>query len=562
MSNSTKFPPSSPLLDLHQLDNEDPFSCGPIKPKGSKLSKKFIINSPILSKPVKNSYPTPNPSSSLGIRSSSPVREQQTQQQEQEQEQEQPQSRKEVIIKERTDFHPETSKLPLIVKLTSSERVSLGRSTHCDYFIRSKFASRNHLNLRYDIQSNELTLLCTGFNGAIVKFKDTAYGYIKEVGQNKYYFNKLEYSPKDDERFTEISMFKGEQLIIPYMTDLSLDIKGYQIKILNFVNNTDKLVDDSETEDELPILNNSRLTSISPQIARSQQIPASSPPKQVEMEEKANISFPSSPALKEVKSTKPTKESINSLEKCKSLEPSTLSQQNAPALQRSKSTDTLKKANLISKILSFTDETPDTLTEKSQEKSKKNDVAEQSHKDPLQQVSESTLNSQIKSHERRRKLSPGNSPIKKKPMKIEEPAVVKAVVEKPKKFDLSKIDEILTGIQDLESIKNVLINHLSFSRLLQTPLNQLQSISHSTSDLSRNQLRAVLHSIQCIGVIYRTGKDAAGKQLEEEYYYDVEKDDDMDRKALISSLKGSRVGLRSCRKTHKQYFWKKPGAKK
>lgn len=543
MSATGQFPPSSPILDVHQMEDENPFNCGPVKSKGSPFLKKFVINSPILSRPANDNYPTPNPSSSLG-RSSSPIREQQP--------------REEIILKERTDFHPSSATLPLLVKLTSSDKISLGRSTHCDYFMKTKFASRNHLNLKYDSKTNELTLLCTGFNGATVKFNQTVFGFVKELEENKYYFNELDYSPKDDERFTEISMFKGEQLIIPYSTDLSLDIKGYQIKILNFVGNNEKLVDESETEDELPILSNSRLTSISPQIGRTQELPSSSPPKQ-EMNDKkkiSKVSTPTTPALKPVDTPSPVKVHINQLERCKSLEPNSAKEHKPVALQRSKSSESLKKSSLINRIMSFTTE-DEKNNEEPQETEKEQ---QQTHRKPLQQVDECTLNSEIGSLERRRKLSPGNSPIKKKPIKLEEPITKPA--PKPKKFDHSKVDEILARIEDLENIKNVLINHLSFSRLLQTPLNQLQTISHSTSDLSRNQLRAVLHSIQCIGVIYRTGKDAAGKQLDEEYYYDIEKDDDMDRKALISSLKGARVGLRNCRKTHKQYFWKKPGAKK
>lgn len=90
------------------------------------------------------------------------------------------------------------------------------------------------------------------------------------------------------------------------------------------------------------------------------------------------------------------------------------------------------------------------------------------------------------------------------------------------------------------------------------PLFQLQDVNSVVSKLSRTELRAILNDEQCIGVIYRTGKDAAGKPLDEEYYYDAENDPDDDRRQLVASLKGGRSGLRSCRRVHKQYFWKKP----
>ncbi|KAH3674329.1 hypothetical protein WICMUC_003401 [Wickerhamomyces mucosus] len=480
-----QFPPSSPFLD-HQ-ENDDPFSSVPLK-SNNNVSKKFIINSPFKSlKPqLEDNYPTPNPSSSSGNRSSSPARAQiETKTSKPE----------EVIIKERTDFLPQTSNSSLTVKLTlSSYKISLGRSSQCDYFIRSKFASRNHLNLKYDSKTDEISVLCTGFNGVIIRFNDTIFGFITQLEENKYYFNKLETSNREDEKFQEISLFKDEQLILPYNSKLTLDIKGYKIKILNFINRNEKLIDESETEDELPILENStRLTSISPQVK----------------ERKLKFKTDEFGAI----------EGSNSLELDSSKETS--------ILERSKSPD-------------------------QKQKTEENFLV-------LQQKSDNALN---KEHtERRRKAEPGNSPIKKKPIKSDQMSQVKKI-SKPKKFDNSNAPEILAGIKDVETIQNVLINHLSFSRLSQTPLAQLQSISHSTAELSRLQLRTVLHSIQCIGVIYRQGKDAAGKQLDEEYYYDVEKDDDLERRNLINSVKGSRSGLRNCRKTHKQYFWKKPVSKK
>lgn len=111
---------------------------------------------------------------------------------------------------------------------------------------------------------------------------------------------------------------------------------------------------------------------------------------------------------------------------------------------------------------------------------------------------------------------------------------------------------------DIENVKNVLVNHLAFANIQQTPLFQLQSVNSKTAELSRNELRVLLGDIKCVGIIYREGKDAAGKPLDEEYFYDLENDSDNDRRGLVMSLKGGRSNLRSCRKTHKQYFWKKP----
>lgn len=123
--------------------------------------------------------------------------------------------------------------------------------------------------------------------------------------------------------------------------------------------------------------------------------------------------------------------------------------------------------------------------------------------------------------------------------------------------DAAKKQELLLEIEDLDDLKKILINHLAFSRLASTPLTQLRGISNKLEKLDKREVRLVLSDINCVGVIYRKGKDAAGKPLDEEYYYDTEKDDDQDRVNLVNSVKGG-SSLRSCRKTHKQYYWKRP----
>lgn len=112
---------------------------------------------------------------------------------------------------------------------------------------------------------------------------------------------------------------------------------------------------------------------------------------------------------------------------------------------------------------------------------------------------------------------------------------------------------------DVPNMIRVLINHLAYASVQQVPLTSLFHVNTTISKLTKKELRYLLITkCECVGVIYRTGKDAAGKPLDEEYYYEFDKDTDQDRKAIVMSLKGGRANLRSCRKTHKQYFWKKP----
>ena len=124
----------------------------------------------------------------------------------------------------------------------------------------------------------------------------------------------------------------------------------------------------------------------------------------------------------------------------------------------------------------------------------------------------------------------------------------------------SEISSILATVPSLEDISNLITNHLAYSRVLQTPFAIIRELNAvKQHGLSKKQLRCVLiHHIAPVGVIFRKGKDAAGKPLDEEYYYIPEKDTDTQRVQLVEELKGSSSHLRSCRKTHKQYFWKKP----
>jgi hypothetical protein len=128
-------------------------------------------------------------------------------------------------------------------------------------------------------------------------------------------------------------------------------------------------------------------------------------------------------------------------------------------------------------------------------------------------------------------------------------------------------------------IKNHVINQLAFSRLHSQPLSAIHgnlpaelracaaaaaaaakisdgqseaaaSSTTSTLQLSTQDLKKLMDDIPCVGEIPRSGKDAAGKQLENEFYYVPEMDTDlMRRDAVTGNMRGS--GLRTVRKSHK-----------
>ncbi|KAG6016667.1 hypothetical protein E4U41_004395 [Claviceps citrina] len=114
------------------------------------------------------------------------------------------------------------------------------------------------------------------------------------------------------------------------------------------------------------------------------------------------------------------------------------------------------------------------------------------------------------------------------------------------------------SIEVAPAVINHVINQLAFSRLASTPLSTImQNLpnEHKTG-LTKDILRATMEAAPCIGTIPRQGKDAAGKALESEYYYQPEQDEDVQRRSVVDAMR--KPSLRNCRKQHKQYFWKRP----
>lgn len=104
---------------------------------------------------------------------------------------------------------------------------------------------------------------------------------------------------------------------------------------------------------------------------------------------------------------------------------------------------------------------------------------------------------------------------------------------------------------DVSTITNHVINQLAFSRLSSNPLSTLLSNlpAEDKRGLSREELKYIVEVTTCIGTIERQGKDADGKALESQYYYVPERDDDENRRAaVVDGLR--KPTLRNCRKHH------------
>lgn len=107
---------------------------------------------------------------------------------------------------------------------------------------------------------------------------------------------------------------------------------------------------------------------------------------------------------------------------------------------------------------------------------------------------------------------------------------------------------------NVEDVRNHVVNQLAFSRLQQNPLTAIMNNlpAEEKKDLTKVALRRIIEGTGCVGIITRTGKDAAGKALESEYYYVPELDTDESRRvAVTDNLR--KPSLRACRKQHKVY---------
>lgn len=147
------------------------------------------------------------------------------------------------------------------------------------------------------------------------------------------------------------------------------------------------------------------------------------------------------------------------------------------------------------------------------------------------------------------------SPPSPTPVKRNKPAAVKSEEPKPQPEEVKLEEEAEEEVKPPPvdaSIVNHAVNQLAFSRLSSTPLSTI--MQHLPADakvgLTRPALLAAIESTPCIGIITRQGKDAAGKPLESEYYYVPEADADESRRAaVVDGLR--KPTLRNCRKQHK-----------
>lgn len=141
-------------------------------------------------------------------------------------------------------------------------------------------------------------------------------------------------------------------------------------------------------------------------------------------------------------------------------------------------------------------------------------------------------------------INAGTSPVRSSPVKI--PRLPHSEPLKP----ISSPLQPKSRLADFD-VRSHVINQLAYSRLSSLPLSTILShLPHDARNITLDDLKELIHETPCIGEVAREGKDAAGKPLENEFYYLPDADDDVDRQqAVVNDLR--KPGLRACRKQHK-----------
>ncbi|SCU96592.1 LADA_0H01728g1_1 [Lachancea dasiensis] len=558
---SAQFPPSSPIA-ASESRGEDPFYQPDGKHLGSTLDffKKKTGASNVVD------YPTPNPSSTLG--KSSPVKAR-------------PacdtsfQTPSECELEEELRLEIESSKgafksQPLEVSLDAhfETRVSIGRkNTLCDVILpRHKNISRLHAFVTYMPETKQVKVECKGTNGLVVAFpvKLDVKLFVCLKPENTFKLADMaetglkncQVASKElvlETGLTSFVILQGETVYMPFVEHTILDFRQIECELRVRDHSSTRFHDvqnETETEDELQPLG---ITS--DDFSHEMHTP---------VKDAAQVPSQGTPSSKLQKHHLDHERSLPPLAKLifEETKSGTLEDPNGCEKQLSVKG---QKAPLLPQIQNKIEKSADTTTIKGDSAQTGQDIQKIHSKKntelpmtPRKQLQDSAQNlpdrpsspvKKLDGNSRRRKYT---SPSPKKTAKR------KSKPQKPKLTNDEILSKLVSQGFDVADLQHVLANHLAFSNIQQVPFYQLRQVNSTVSTMKPFELRALLETEKCIGVIYREGKDAAGKPLDEEYYYDLENDTDDNRRQVVSSLKGGRSGLRSCRRVHKQYFWKKP----
>lgn len=527
-----QFPPSSPLIgEDHDVVLNAKYAKAPSSEPTSHTAG--------------DELPTPNPSSSLGDVANSSVVISESTATKRKLPQSQSTTQIESLSKKRV--YGDHSFQNILTVPMNGDEVKVGRSSMSSNFTlnsKNKAVSRLHLTVKYLANENMVELHCIGYNG--VNITIPALTNVHTLDNHRFLVSVKDREPHslpvDNTRvldrskdLTNFYMLRYETILMPLIEGTFLDVRG-EIVLLQYPEESELKRDEirrrqvdlssEDFEDANRTMDDDIEISVN-----------SDSPKPIDRKDTAN-----SYVFKELT---PEASFIHSTPIVTPLADKTFvvneEIESLPAVER--------------EISAEPQQTP---TEQKQSIPATEDVDAAEETAPVAELATPSVKpllniTNIRKEQTKRGRPSGKKSAAPKKKKLTEEEQIKTM-------DAAEVEATLADIESVEDLANVITNHISYSRILQTPFHSIRELaSVKAKNLTRLQLRCLIyHRIACIGVIYREGKDAAGKPLDEEYYYIPEKDDDKDRVRLVEDLKGSSSHLRSCRKTHKQYFWKKP----
>ncbi|CCK70705.1 Plm2p KNAG_0F00330 [Huiozyma naganishii CBS 8797] len=563
--NSSQFPPSSPgpyyslkSFDVKRsVDATDIFSDDSAFGEGS------------LERPLKKfrngkQYPTPYPSSSAAINYSSP-----------------PVARRESPFNTFEDLTFHCPSVDIILEPHNTTRLAVGRKKSvCDVFLPcAKNISRQHVFL--STNNNEVKVECNSVNGVVVLFPNQVKCCLAKSTDslNDYHIalasNSLEFKGKHalkNRNVTSFALLKGDSVTMPLIEGTVLDFRQARAVFKVSSEQRESAEDNAETETEdemMPLSTKSddfhldtqtpskRLVFVNNQSPNTEEhIACKSPsinPSLVNSTYESGITPTVNLPVREPTTPTKIKHAIN-IPRFANFD--------SPIAKSTTSTNVIPDLNIMAKSGSKND----TEQTSSDNALKVVDALDTAKEKESVFVKPQPLEHKTPSFESK-KLSPKPViPMNHQNAKRGATTSSKsAAIPKDKGNTEDRHDMILHALKakgvNIYETQHAIANFLAFAPVQQKPLSQLTDVNKQVAALSAEELRVILSGAKGIGIIRRSGKDAAGKPLEEEYYYDIENDDDVDRENLVASLKGGRSALRSCRKTHKQYYWKKPARK-
>ncbi|KAG0668086.1 hypothetical protein C6P45_005093 [Maudiozyma exigua] len=497
--------------------------------------------------------PTPDPSSSIGMELSSPVKNN---------------IRNTVPTSPINEKIENLSTIDVGLERNSISHLTIGRkSSVCDIVLpKLQNISRQHAFITYLNKENVLKIECNGINGIVVILPGQGIQCnlcFESKKDNIFKVSLDETKGSLNKRLLSFVLDKGETVIMPFIEGTKIDFRQAEIALHikdDIVNSGEDSVTESEEETSLMpirtgIFQSTALDTPSKVIISRDQI------KPLNAQKHTPITV-STDKVQSIQN--PVVDDDKILISSATVTPLYQTPAHDPATPR-------KVINYVSASLRHNYETPIPGPGQSLEV---NDNSSEKISQEMLDTVESVFNFTT-TPEKQANTSSNKRPLEEDTAATNLEAVTTQPQVKKSKYKQKKnhrgkkeTEPSHLSLDDLEDkgincaeFQHILSNHLAFAAQQQTPLSQMKSINRKISQLSNEELLVLLENEKSIGVIKREGKDAAGKLLEEEFYYDLENDYDEDRKSLVTSLKGGRAGIRSSRKSHKQYFWKRPGKK-